>query len=53
MLTTSLYGGQGPFPGALAVASDLGEADAPARILSGPLQGPVIDVPALAASLEG
>jgi HAD superfamily hydrolase (TIGR01509 family) len=36
LLTTSVYGGAGPFPGAIAVLSDLGEPDAPCATLAGP-----------------
>ncbi len=43
LVTTSLYGGTGPFPGALGVVSDLGEPGAPARGIAGttPLGGVV------------
>ena len=43
LVTTSQYGGTGPFPGALGVVSDLGEPRAPARGLAGatPLGGVV------------
>jgi len=36
LVTTSLYGGSGPFAGAAAVVSSLGEAEAPALVLAGP-----------------
>lgn len=45
LITTSTYGGQGPFPGALAVVSHLGEAGAPARVLAGDgMAAPLVDV---------
>jgi HAD superfamily hydrolase (TIGR01509 family) len=50
LITTSLYGGRGPFPGAAAVVSDLGEPGAPAELLAGPkLAGGVVDLGWLAA----
>jgi HAD superfamily hydrolase (TIGR01509 family) len=36
LVTVSVYGGEGPFPGAIAVLSDLGEPEAPCRGLAGP-----------------
>jgi HAD superfamily hydrolase (TIGR01509 family) len=36
VMTVSVYGGTGPFPGAAAVLSDLGEPDAPFAVLAGP-----------------
>jgi HAD superfamily hydrolase (TIGR01509 family) len=36
LVTTSVYGGGGPFPGAVAVLSDLGEPEAPCTALAGP-----------------
>jgi HAD superfamily hydrolase (TIGR01509 family) len=36
LVTTSTYGGAGPFPGAAAVLTDLGEPDQPATALAGP-----------------
>ena len=36
LMTVSVYGGTGPFPGAAAVVSDLGEPDAPFSVLAGP-----------------
>ena len=36
VLTVSAYGGTGPFPGAAAVLTHLGEPDAPAQVLAGP-----------------
>jgi beta-phosphoglucomutase-like phosphatase (HAD superfamily) len=36
IMTVSVYGGEGPFSGALAVVSDLGEGGAPCRVLAGP-----------------
>ena len=36
VLTTSVYGGAGPFAAAACVVSDLGDPGAPCRILSGP-----------------
>ncbi len=50
VVTTSLYGGRGPFPGAAAIVSHLGEPSAPAEILAGPpLPGGVVDLAWLAA----
>jgi HAD superfamily hydrolase (TIGR01509 family) len=36
VMTTSLYGGHGPFPGALAVVTQLGDPGDPARSQAGP-----------------
>jgi HAD superfamily hydrolase (TIGR01509 family) len=36
LVTASTYGGAGPFPGAVAVLSQLGESDDPAAALAGP-----------------
>ena len=36
VITTSVYGGRGPVPGALAVVDQLGEGDNPMRVLDGP-----------------
>ena len=36
LVTVSAYGGPGPFPGAAAVLSDLGEPGAPGTVLAGP-----------------
>ncbi len=36
LMTVSVYGGNGPFEGAAAVVSDLGEPDAPCAVLQGP-----------------
>jgi HAD superfamily hydrolase (TIGR01509 family) len=36
LMTVSVYGGEGPFPGAAAVLSGLGEPGAPCRALAGP-----------------
>jgi HAD superfamily hydrolase (TIGR01509 family) len=45
VLTVSAYGGQGPFPGAAAVLSDLGERHAPCDTLAGPAPpGGVVDL---------
>ena len=50
LITTSLYGGTGPFPGAAAVISDLGEPGAAADVLAGPpLPGGLVDLPWLAS----
>jgi beta-phosphoglucomutase-like phosphatase (HAD superfamily) len=50
LITTSLYGGRGPFPGAAAVVSDLGEPGTPAELLAGPtLAGGLVDLGWLAA----
>jgi len=50
LITTSLYGGTGPFPGAAAVVTDLGEPEAPAHLLAGPpLPAGVVDLPWLAS----
>jgi hypothetical protein len=44
-VTVSAYGGRGPFDGASAVLSGLGDADAPAEVLDGPeLPGGVVDL---------
>jgi HAD superfamily hydrolase (TIGR01509 family) len=49
VVTTSLYGGRGPFPGAAAVVSDLGDPGAPAERLAGPpLKGGIVDLAWLA-----
>ena len=37
VVTPSAYGDTGPFPGAAAVLTNLGEQDAPAHVLSGPV----------------
>lgn len=37
VVTLSAYGGAGPFPGAGAVLSDLGEPNAPCTVLAGPV----------------
>jgi HAD superfamily hydrolase (TIGR01509 family) len=45
LVTASVYGGAGPFPGAIAVLSDLGEPEAPCTGLAGPApQGGVADL---------
>jgi HAD superfamily hydrolase (TIGR01509 family) len=45
VMTTSVYGGRGPFPGAAAVVSQLGDAGDPAELLAGPaLRGAVVDL---------
>jgi HAD superfamily hydrolase (TIGR01509 family) len=45
LLTTSVYGGKGPFPGALSVVDHLGEPDAPATVLAGaPMFGAMVDI---------
>jgi HAD superfamily hydrolase (TIGR01509 family) len=50
LITTSLYGGRGPFSGAAAVVSDLGEPGTPAELLAGPtLAGGLVDLGWLAA----
>lgn len=50
LITTSLYGGAGPFPGACAVISHLGEPNLPARALAGgALAGPMVDAAQLQA----
>jgi HAD superfamily hydrolase (TIGR01509 family) len=50
LITTSLYGGTGRFPGAAAVVTDLGEPGAQAVVLAGPpLPTGVVDLPWLAA----
>ncbi len=50
LVTTSLYGGDGPFPGAMAVLDHLGEADRPARVVFGPaLSGPMVGIGQIAA----
>jgi HAD superfamily hydrolase (TIGR01509 family) len=50
LITTSLYGGTGPFPGAAAVVTNLGEPNAPADLLAGPpLRGGVVVLPWLAS----
>jgi HAD superfamily hydrolase (TIGR01509 family) len=36
LVTVSAYGGKGPFTQAAATVSDLGDADAPAKVLAGP-----------------
>ena len=45
LVTRSLYGGDGPFPGALCVVDQLGDAACPAHVLDGPaLSGTMVDV---------
>ena len=45
LVTTSAYGGAGPFPGATAVVSSLGEPGAAATVLAGPaLPGGAVDL---------
>ena len=48
VVTASLYGGTAGFQAAAMVLDNLGEANAPCRVLAGrPLPGPMLDVPAL------
>jgi len=50
LITTSLYGGTGPFPGAAAVVTNLGDPEAPSHLLAGPpLPEGVVDLPWLAS----
>ncbi|HTZ70730.1 MAG TPA: HAD family hydrolase [Acetobacteraceae bacterium] len=52
LVTTSIYGGAGPFSAARSVVTDLGEPTAPARALAGPpLSNGMVDVAWLAASV--
>jgi HAD superfamily hydrolase (TIGR01509 family) len=45
LVTVSAYGGRGPFPGAIAVVSDLGEVGTPCSGLFGPAPtGGVVDI---------
>ncbi len=45
VVTTSLYGGAGPFPKAAAVVTSLGDAETPAKSLAGPmLEGAMVDL---------
>ncbi len=49
VVTVSAYGGNGPFPAALAVVDHLGEPDLPCQVLAGPAAaGAFIDLPTLA-----
>lgn len=53
LVTTSLYGGRGVFPGAWAVVDRLGDPGAPAEVLAGGLEGGVIDLAGLAQAFGG
>jgi HAD superfamily hydrolase (TIGR01509 family) len=48
VVTRSVYGGSGPFSGAISVVTSLGDPGAEAECLAGlPLEGPLVDVPQL------
>jgi HAD superfamily hydrolase (TIGR01509 family) len=52
LITRSLYGGDGPFPGALCVVDHLGDAACPAHVLDGPaLSGTVVNIGQIGAWL--